>query len=470
MVFSSITFLFFFLPITLAVVWALPPRSRNTALLAFSLLFYAWGSGWFVLMLVATSAIDYRIVDRAHEARLGGDDATVKRALIASVVLNLGVLAYFKYAGFLADDVFGPLLGLGDAPSWLSDVVLPVGISFFTFQRLSYSIDVATGRDEPVARFRDYLLFIALFPQLIAGPIVRYGEIHAQLLDRTISLDGVSDGVVRFSFGLAKKVLVADTIGVVADAVFDPATGSLSTTEAIVGTVAYTLQLYFDFSGYSDMAIGLGLMLGFRFPENFDRPYTSESVTEFWRRWHMTLSHWFRDYVYIPLGGNRTGHTQRNLIIVFGLTGLWHGAAWTFVIWGAYHGVWLLVERRFGGRLLPGPGGRVVTLAIVMVGWIIFRAPTLDRAGEVLAALGRFDFSFDNDTIGAALDSRALLVMILASVVFVVPHREPGRRRLLEPDSRTIAAGRTLLMTLALPAALIVVSSQTFSPFLYFQF
>ncbi len=456
MVFSSITFLFFFLPVVLALVAIAPERLRNPVLLAASLLFYAWGSHWFVIVLVGTSMIDYALVAR--------------RLLKASIVLNLGVLAYFKYAGFFAVDVVGGLTPLDNPPSWLTSVVLPIGISFFTFQRISYAMDVTSGREEPVEHFTDYLLYITLFPQLIAGPIVRYRDISTQLRSRVMSIEGFSDGVVRFTLGLSKKVLIADSIGPVADAVFAPSGGELTTTAAALGTVAYTLQLYFDFSGYSDMAIGLGRMFGFSFPENFNRPYTASSITEFWRRWHMTLSNWFRDYLYIPLGGNRTGHTYRNLAIVFLLTGLWHGAAWTFVIWGAYHGALLLLERRLGGQILSGLAGRAVTLGLVMVGWVIFRAPDMGRAVDVMGALLRFDFGPSNPTIAAALDTRAFIVLVLASFVFVQPGRvDAGDTKLLSPG-RLPALARTGLVVVGLPFALLVAASQSFSPFLYFQF
>ncbi len=466
MVFSSITFLFFYLPLVVLLTWVAPARFRNAVLLVASLVFYAWGSDSFVLVLVGTSLLDFVFVRLGHRA----GRRRRRGFLLASIVLNLGVLAYFKYAGFLSNDVFGALFGLGDPPDWLGAVVLPIGISFFTFQRLSYSVDVLTDREDPIERFFDYLLYITLFPQLIAGPIVRYSTIRAQLLERTLAVDRIADGVVRFSFGLCKKIIVADTLAGVADLVFDPSIGRLTTSEAALGTVAYTLQLYFDFSGYSDMAIGLGMMLGFTLPENFDRPYTATSVTEFWRRWHMTLSQWFRDYLYIPLGGNRTGHTYRNLILVFLLTGLWHGAAWTFVIWGAYHGIWLLIERRAGGRLLSGLPGRALTLAIVAVGWIVFRAPDFNWATEVFSALFRFEFGTRSGRIANAVDTRFLLVLLGASIVFFMPStKRPGPPRLHDPG-RLAAAARSGLLVVGLPIALVLAAAQTFSPFLYFQF
>ncbi len=456
MVFSSITFLFFFLPAVLAFVALSPKKLRNTVLLLASLVFYAWGSQWFVIVLVATSALDYYLVGQ--------------RWLKASVVLNLSVLAYFKYAGFFAVDVVGAFTPFDNPPAWLTNVVLPIGISFFTFQRISYAVDVISGREEPVNHFGDYMLYIVLFPQLIAGPIVRYSDISAQLKNRSMTMEGFSDGSVRFALGLSKKVLIADSLGPVADAVFASDAGNITTPAAILGTVAYTLQLYFDFSGYSDMAIGLGRILGFTFPENFNRPYTAVSVTDFWRRWHMTLSFWFRDYVYIPLGGSRTGHTTRNLIIVFLLTGLWHGAAWTFVVWGAYHGSLLLLERKFGGRLLPGVGGRIITLVLVMFGWIVFRAPDFTVAAEVFTSLFAFDFGPVSPAITRSLETRALVVLLGASLVFFQPGRKVAGDANLLSDKAPAALARTMLLGVGMPAALLVAASQSFSPFLYFQF
>ncbi len=471
MVFSSATFLFVFLPLVVGLVHAVPDRLKNGTVLAASLVFYTWGSGGFVLVLIVTSAIDHRIADRAHRAWRRGDEGGRRRALTASVLLNLGVLAYYKYAGFLAVDLVARFTPIADPPAWLTDIALPIGISFFTFQRISYAVDVARGHERPADSVLDHLLYIALFPQLIAGPIVRYGDIAEQLRRRSTELGGVADGAVRFTFGLSKKVLIADTLAPLADQVFGADPGSLSSSAVLLGTLAYTLQLYFDFSGYSDMAIGLGQMIGFRLPENFDRPYTSASVTEFWRRWHITLSRWFRDYLYIPLGGNRTRQTYRNLIIVFLLTGLWHGAAWTFVAWGAYHGSLLLLERRLGWAERDGAGNRAVTLTLVMIGWIIFRAPDLGAAGALIGRLAALDFGPPSDDILVALDTRTSMILCLASIVFLLPGRGPANAtRVLTQATRSGAFVRAATLIVALPLSLIVASSQAFSPFLYFQF
>src|SRR5262249_31216673 len=280
-------------------------------------------------------------------------------------------------------------LQIGKPPS----IELPIGISFFTFQAISYVADIYTGRIVPVRRFIDFLAYHLLFPQLIAGPIVRYVEIEKELYDRRGSLGDFADGLHRCCLGLGKKLILADIMGVVADSVFSLPTNELTTGVAWFGALAYTLQIYFDFSGYSDMAIGLGRMLGFRFPENFNQPYRSQSITEFWRRWHMTLSRWFRDYLYIPLGGNRAGpiRTYANLLIVFVLCGLWHGAAYTFLLWGLFHGALLVIERlaqnRFGWKP-TGLGGWALTLLLVMIGWVLFRAPTAGAAVDFLKAMG----------------------------------------------------------------------------------
>jgi len=316
---------------------------------------------------------------------------------------------------------------------------------------------------------------VALFPQLIAGPIVRFHEISTQLRDRSCRLDDVADGVLRFAHGLVKKVVIADAVAAAADASFGVDPGLLSMPEAWIGLVGYTLQIYFDFSGYSDMAIGLGLMLGFRFPENFRRPYSAISVTDFWRRWHMTLSNWFRDYLYVPLGGNRGSRaaTYRNLAIVFLLTGLWHGAEWTFVAWGAYHGALLIVERVTGqrptGEASVIPLRRALTLLAVMLGWVLFRADDLGHAAGYLQALFSFDFGPGSGVVGAAVGRRVLITLALASTVALLPRDFVGGLYLLRSHRWAVAA-RVATLAVALPYALLLVVGGTFSPFLYFQF
>lgn len=475
MVFSSIEFLFLFLPLVLGLYTLAPRRVKNTLLLLASLVFYTWGGGAFVLVLLAAIALSYaagRLIgwardrDRPLAARLG---------LALGIATGLGLLGYFKYANFMVDQLndVGARLGLG-AIAW-EGVALPIGVSFFTFQAMSYVVDVYRGRTRHLTNPIDFAMYVALFPQLIAGPIVRFHEISDQLRDRHSRVDDIADGVLRFAHGLVKKVVVADTVAAAADAAFGAQPGLLSMPEAWVGLAAYTVQIYFDFSGYSDMAIGLGRILGFRLPENFRRPYSAISVTDFWRRWHMTLSNWFRDYLYVPLGGNRGSRTAtyRNLAIVFLLTGLWHGAKWTFVAWGAYHGVLLIIERATGQRPTGDasliPLRRALTLLAVMLGWVLFRADSFPHALGYLQALFSFNLGAGSGAVAAAVDGRLLITLALAGTVVLLPRDFVFGPYLLRHRRGAVLA-RLAVLALAFPYALLLVVSGTFSPFLYFQF
>ncbi len=382
MVFSSTIFLFGFLPFVLLAYYVAPRPLKNTVLLFASLFFYAWGEKQYAIILVVSILGNYfagTLLAKYHSPWL----------LALAVAGNLLVLISFKYANFLADNV-----------NWLAGseliqfrpVHLPIGVSFFTFQGIAYVVDVYTRVVPPAPNPVRYALYAALFPHLVAGPIVRYRDIVNQLADRPFSLDQTSSGVRRLMIGLAKKLIIANTLGQYADAVFRLPVDQMSAGLAWLGLVCYSLQIYFDFSGYSDMAIGLGRLFGFEFLENFNYPYIAKSVTEFWRRWHISLSSWLRDYVYIPMGGSRVapGRTYLNLLIVFLLCGAWHGASWTFVIWGAWHGAFLVVERLGLGKLLeklPAIVGHVYTLVAVMIGWVYFRAATLEQANDYLTAL-----------------------------------------------------------------------------------
>ena len=344
MVFSSVIFLFYFLPAFLVVYFLSPRKVKNyTALLA-SIAFYAWGAPKFVFVILASTIIDFFIVKALHNA---SEERKRKGFLMISLVMNLGLLAYFKYANFFVENLNAALNSIGlEQVGWTS-VALPIGISFYTFQTLTYSIDVYRRIHEPLKKVSDYLLYIMAFPQMIAGPIVRFTHIADQIVKRKDTLDDKLVGFYRFCIGLAKKVLIANVMAEQADLIFSSNLNELTTPMAWIGMIAYTFQIYFDFSGYSDMAIGLGRMMGFRFPENFNAPYISTSITEFWRRWHMTLSGFMRDYLYIPLGGSRVNSNGRlyfNLALVFLLSGLWHGASWNFVIWGAFHGFFLILD------------------------------------------------------------------------------------------------------------------------------
>ena len=474
MVFSGASFLFFFFPAALAIYSITPRPARNAVLAALSLLFYIWGSGTLVFVLLVSVAADFALGFPAARAARDDNDRLRHQVIAGSVVVNLAMLGFFKYATWILDSLSTLGVWTGQAP----DITLPIGISFFTFQSMSYTIDVARGRSRHLSNPLDFMLYVTMFPQLIAGPIVRYHEIEAEIRDRRFTLDGVGEGSLRFAHGLVKKVVIADTIAPIAVAAFAAEPGELSTAAAWLGAVAFTLQIYFDFSGYSDMAIGLGRMFGFTIPENFRRPYSSLSITDFWRRWHITLSGWFRDYLYIPLGGSRMSTeagVRRNLLIVFFLTGLWHGANLTFVVWGLLHGAFLLIERRRGTRYLEASSPivdlwrRSRIVLVLVVTWVIFRADDLGSAAGYLGSM----FSFDGGGLGVldpVMTTRAALVMAAASLVVVMP-RDLVIGPLLTRSRHTIAGvTRVAVMGLGLPIALLLVASGSFSPFLYFQF
>lgn len=477
MVFSSIPFLFGFLPVVLAGYHVLPRRARNTWLLAASLIFYTWETGALVFLLVGAMVVDYAGGRLVWTGKRNGSARLVRAGVLLSVVMSLAMLAYFKYANFVVAqiNVLASKLGWG-AIAWDS-VVLPIGISFYTFHMISYTLDLVKGRAEMTKSFPDFALYVTLFPQLVAGPIVRYHEIADQLRERAHSVERFADGVVRFALGLGKKVIIADSVALIADAAFGAEPGALSAAAAWAGILAYTLQIYFDFSGYSDMAIGLGLMFGFRLPENFRRPYSALSITDFWRRWHMTLSKWFRDYVYVPLGGSRgTGvRTYMNLWIVFVLTGFWHGANWTFVAWGAYHGALLTLERRTGQRAfeerrpLAHVARRAWVLLAVMVGWVFFRAPDIGAALGYLGAMAG-QTAGSGAPIASALTNRAVAAMALGAASLLLPGSYVTGPVLEAQRTRLVAAGRWAVAVAGLLYSSILLSGGSFSPFLYFQF
>ena len=389
MVFSSITFLFFFLPAVLLLYWLAGKKGRNIFLLAASLFFYAWGEGIYVLLMLASIIINYTSGRVIHALR---DTPRGRFFFILTVILNLFLLGFFKYAHFLTDN-FNLILNFAELPLIdLKPVRLPIGISFFTFQALSYIIDVYLHKVAPQKKLINLGLYIALFPQLIAGPIVRYHDIAKELVERKVSSKGLAEGIQRFIFGLSKKVLLANPLAAISDQIFSLPGAELTAPVAWLGTFCYTLQIYFDFSGYSDMAIGLGRMFGFHFLENFNYPYISRSIREYWRRWHISLSSWLRDYVYIPLGGNRLGsiRTHVNLLLVFFLCGLWHGASWNYVLWGLFHGFFILVERSPVGhfqRKLWSPIQTLLTIVVLLIGFVIFRCETLSAATHYLIVM-----------------------------------------------------------------------------------
>lgn len=477
MVFSSPEFIFFFLPAVLAAYFVVPRRWRNFVLLIASLGFYTAGGGVLVVLLLISTVTDYfagRLVRRGLQS---GRDHLAKGGVVISVLVNLALLGYFKYANFIVDQLnaLGASFGLGQI-AWTT-VLLPIGISFYTFQSMSYTIDVYRQRVEPLRNMWDFALYVALFPQLIAGPIVRFHEIHRELTDRESNVDGFAEGAVRFIWGLMKKVIIADSVGLVVDEVFALPDASITTAAAWIGVLAYTVQIYFDFSGYSDMAIGLGRMFGFTFPENFRRPYSAISITDFWRRWHITLSNWFRDYLYIPLGGSRVriSRTYFNLGFVFLVTGLWHGANWTFVVWGAYHGIILIVERLTNQRPVGDDERasalrRGITFFAVVMGWVLFRADSLTHAGQIFEAMFTLRLGPLPPEVALVMTTRAQLALLLGLAAALLPRDFVGGIWVTRSPTRVAAAGRVGLALFALPYSLALVSSGSFSPFLYYQF
>jgi alginate O-acetyltransferase complex protein AlgI len=484
MVFSSPLFLFFFLPIVLGAHFICPRPLRNLLLLAASLWFYAWGEPALVLVLLASIGMNYGLglwVHRAREQWLG------PYVLAVAVIANIGLLGYYKYGHFIVDNLNWLLTFTGfPALDW-SPQKLPIGISFYTFQALSYVIDVYRAQTRPQRNPLHLALYITLFPQLIAGPIVRYVDIAEQLNRRRITLAGFASGIERFVLGLGKKVLLANAAASVADQVFDIPNAQLTSPVAWLGIFCYTCQIYFDFSGYSDMAIGLGRMFGFEFMENFRYPYVARSVTDFWRRWHISLSTWFRDYLYIPLGGNRCPpwRTYTNLLIVFLLCGLWHGASWNFVAWGFFHGLFLVLERVALGKLLdrvPRPLRHAYVLCTVMVGWALFRCVDLVHAGVFLQAMfGLTATASSPHHVGLYLDSGLVLVLAVGilGAMPVLPWLQLELSRLSEQPSdgayaRFLHLGVSGVKLVGLSAVLIcsavVVSASTYNPFIYFRF
>jgi alginate O-acetyltransferase complex protein AlgI len=467
MVFSSITFLFYFLPIFLVLYFITPTiQGKNVITLAFSLIFYAWGEPQFIAVLLFSIAFNFlaalAIDDREGPAR--------KAALAVAVTGNLLVLATFKYANFVTGNLAGLLAPLGLALA-TTNIHLPLGISFFTFHCLSYVIDIYRRRFRANRNPIDIALYISLFPQLVAGPIVRYKTVARQLDARRFTFGRASVGARIFIVGLAQKVLVADVVAPLVQVAFDQLPHR-SLVEAWVGLIAYTVQIYFDFAGYSNMAIGLGIVLGFTFPRNFRMPYTSLSITEFWRRWHMSLSSWLRDYLYIPLGGNRGNNAQtyRNLVMVFLLCGLWHGANWTFVLWGAWHGAFLVIERLgLGSALvrLKTPARWAYALIAVMGGWVLFRSADLSNAiGYYASLIGRNGLSEISFDMHDALNDRAIMTLIIGCVLAVAP-RWPARWS----APFAVRAPADVALTFALLIfSMITVAAGAYSPFLYFRF
>ena len=477
MVFSSSLFLYLFLPFFLLLYYLVAKKYKNYVLLVASIAFYSWGEPWFIFVILGSTILDFHIVNALYRTKI----KKKKNIFLAlSISTNLGLLLYFKYANFFIENVNSMLIGFGvEEVAWTS-VALPIGISFYTFQTLTYSIDIYRGIHKPLEKVTDYLMYILMFPQLIAGPIVRFSEVADQIVDRSDreTIDNKLLGFFRFVIGLSKKVLIANVMGATADQIFALQETELTTYYAWIGILAYTFQIYFDFSGYSDMAIGLGRMLGFKFPENFDNPYISQNITEFWRRWHMTLGRWMKDYLYIPLGGSKVDTKFRlyfNLWFVFLVSGLWHGAAWNFVAWGAFHGFFLILDRMFWTNVTKKIGkypSVLITFIITLVGWVLFRSETMNQAIWFTKAM--FSFNSMND-VSLFIDSEFWSILSLAFFFSFLTLSKWGLKIqnfifFKEQYTNRITFLMFLLIVLMLIISTSSITSSGFNPFIYFRF
>lgn len=473
MVFSSLLFLFRFLPVVLALYYILPGKFRNIVLFLFSLFFYAWGEPKYVFLMLLSITVDYCAGRKIQQCKEKENLSGAKKWLILSIIYNLSVLGFFKYADF----ILGTINSLAGTSIPLLEIPLPIGISFFTFQTMSYTIDVYKGATQAQGNWMYYGTYVSMFPQLIAGPIVQYKTIAKQLQERKETAADFAEGVNRFVIGVGKKVLLANNIGALWDTISAMEAGSLPAATAWLGALAYTFQIYFDFSGYSDMAIGLGKMFGFHFLENFNYPYISKSITEFWRRWHISLSSWFREYVYIPLGGNRKGVVKqiRNIGIVWILTGIWHGASWNFVLWGIYYGILLILEKFLFGKIvekLPSPLRTGYTMFFVILGWVLFAFDNTGAGFSYLCSMfGGYGQGFgDNTTIYLLYNNGVLLVLLLLGVTRL-PKKWAGKamERLKNHTEVTVTLQGIFYVAIFLLSVAYLVDA-SYNPFLYFRF
>jgi len=472
MVFSSVLFLSVFLPCFLACFYLSPQFLKKWIIVFFSILFYAWGAPVFILFLLGSSFLDF-FISKNFEA----SNPYRKRSLFASLFLNIGLLCYFKYVNFFVYNIstLGEYFSFNEIA--FKEVLLPIGISFFTFQKISYAIDVYRGENKRLTSFLDYLLYIIMFPQLIAGPIVRYKDVHLQIKNfSSNNFDQKLQGLYRFIIGLSKKVFIANTFALIVSQINALGLENTSTAEAWLGALAYTFQIYFDFAGYSDMAIGLGLMIGFKFPENFNFPYLSKSISEFWKRWHITLGSWMRDYLYIPLGGNKVS-TKRiyfNLVFVFFISGFWHGANWNFIVWGLFHGLFLVLERLFLSaslKKMPVIFQRFYTFFIVIIGWVFF---SMDLETAFVFIKKMFDFSsFD---LGLSISLKSWSLMLFGILFSFIGFNKKIELFLNELPFR-IANLNTSQTLVIFPVFLFLLSMATiwimnsgFNPFIYYRF
>ncbi|MDR0853078.1 MAG: MBOAT family protein [Clostridiales Family XIII bacterium] len=482
MVFSSVVFLFAFLPVTLALYFLAPRKLKNLVLLLVSLFFYFWGEGKLLVIMIASISINYLFGLAVHRIR-DKEDLYRKIVLALGITANLALLGYFKYYDFVIETMNATIR----TTFAIKSIALPIGISFFTFQGMTYIIDLYRGNAKVQRNPLKIALYIALFPPLIAGPIIRYNDIAEQIDSRQESIEDFSYGIKRFVFGLGKKVLIANNVALISDSIFNASADTHTIATAWVGAICYTLQIYFDFSGYSDMAIGLGRMFGFKFRENFDYPYVSKSIREFWRRWHISLSSFFRDYLYIPLGGSRSGNVYFNLLIVFLATGLWHGAGWTFIIWGLWHGFFIIIEnvirRRKKGKSKESVPqniwvvitGRIYTLLVVVVGWVLFRSDSIEYA--IVYIKNMFGFLSQASAKVSSLyylNGFFIFVIIVAMLLSIPVY--PALKMKLQDVAETKNFGVILYIlqglgiVIILGVSLLFIVNQNYNPFLYFRF
>ncbi|MGZ3862617.1 MAG: MBOAT family O-acyltransferase [Bacteroidia bacterium] len=473
MLFSSTLFLIYFLPVFFTIYFLLPVKLKNYFIVLASIFFYAWGAPVFLFTLLGTIIFNFGV---AHILVELPARKVKKRLLAFSIISNLSFLLYYKYANFFVENVNELLLKFDIAPMEIMNIALPIGISFFTFHQLSFIIDVYRGVKPPMKKISDYALYILIFPQLIAGPIIRYNEISDQIegRDKRFNVDEVLLGFLRFAIGLAKKVLIANVLGKEADRIFALQNEELDFGLAWMGAITYTFQIYFDFSGYSDMALGLAKMMGFTFPENFNYPYIAQSITDFWRRWHISLSRWMRDYLYIPLGGNKVSNLRLyfNLWVVFLISGFWHGAEWTFILWGAYHGFFLAIDRLFFLKATERIGKipRVIlTFIIAVFGWVLFRAKDVAQAGNFMGKMLSFDNSKD-----AFYSTHLIAILFLAGIISFLPlFLKPRQEGALFKQPNVSVLRYTVSVILIFISLLLCVgeiTSSDFNPFIYFRF
>lgn len=473
MVFSSVIFLMCFLPITLIVYYAIPKKLKNFWLLLMSLVFFAWGQPQYLWIILFSIFINYIGGNAVYRLRKLGKTKICRLTFIFTIILNLSVLFCYKYAGF----TMGIINGIFKGAINIKEVVLPIGISFFTFQGMSYVIDVYKGNVTGQKNILTIALYITLFPQLVAGPIVRYNSIEHEFKDRECSIDDITYGAKRFIIGLFKKVAIANTMAGMADAIWANILENTPVT-AWIGILAYTLQIFFDFSGYSDMAIGLGRMFGFHFMENFNLPYISKSIREFWRRWHISLGSWFRDYVYIPLGGGEK-HVYFNLLMVFFLTGLWHGAAWQFILWGLWHGIFMLIERAAAKRnfklnlplKLKAALSHLYTMFVVIIGWVFFRASSL--SGAIIYLKTMFGFTNTGNPGFSALfyiNKYTVFILILGVILSTPMLSKVWTCVKAKVNTILSVAVRNIGLLVMLVYSIVRIVSNTYNPFIYFRF